>query len=75
MQRVAPYQSGNPVWKDDPSVGNQVSNNGNQVPQEVTPTTQTKTDNNTSLPQMMDMAMRNVRITPPKGERSHNSKC
>lgn len=75
MQRVSPYQSGNQVWKDEPSVGNQVSNNGNQSSQDATPTSHTKTDSSTSLPHMMDMAMRNLKLTPSKGKLSHNWKC
>jgi hypothetical protein len=68
MQRVAPYQTGNPGWKEAPTVEDKVDNNGNQAPQEVTTTSHTKTNSNSSLPHTMDMAMRNVKITPPKGK-------
>lgn len=68
MQRVAPYQPGNPGWKEAPTIENKVENNGNQAPEEVTPASHTKTNSNTSLPHMMDMAMRSVKITPPKGK-------
>ena len=74
MQRVAPYQTGNPGRKDAPTIGNKVDDNGNQAPQEVTPTSHTKTNSNTSLPHMMDMAMRNLKITPSKGKPFYNWK-
>lgn len=73
LQRVAPYQVGNPGWKDGTSVGNKIGNNVNQASQEVTPTSHSKTDSSTNLPHMMDMAMRNVKITPPKDAESSNS--
>ena len=71
MQRVAPYQAGNPGWKDTPAIGTQAENNGTQAPQEVTPTSHTKTNSVSSLPHMVDMAMRNVKLTPPKGKPSY----
>ncbi|KAG0582551.1 hypothetical protein M758_3G068100 [Ceratodon purpureus] len=73
LQRVAPYQTGNPGWKDAPTIENKVENNGNQAPPEVTPTSHTKSSSTTTLPHMMDMAMRNVKITPPKAAESSNS--
>ena len=66
MQRVAPYQTGNLGWKDGASVEDKIGNNCNQAPQEATPTTLTKAENNTSLPHTVDM--KNVKITPPKGK-------
>jgi len=68
MQRVAPYQTGNAGWKD----GASVVNNGNQASQEVVPTSHAKTESNSSLSNMVDTAMKNVKITPPKGKLSSN---
>lgn len=69
---MAPYQPGNAAWKDDASVEVQVGTNGSQAQQDGTPTSHTKTDSNTNLPHMMDMAMRNVKLTPSKGELALN---
>lgn len=71
VQRVAPYHTGNSGWKDGPSAENKIGNNGNQVPQEVVPTSHTKAESNTSNPHTVETAMKNVKITPPKGTLLH----
>ncbi|XP_024357566.1 katanin p80 WD40 repeat-containing subunit B1 homolog KTN80.4 isoform X2 [Physcomitrium patens] len=66
LQRVAPYQNGSAGWKDGPSVGFKVDNDGNQTPQEVRSVSHPKTDASASLPHMIDVTMKNVKITPAK---------
>lgn len=65
---MAPYQTGNAGWKD----GGSVVNNGNQVSQEVAPTSHAKTESNTNLSNIVD-AIKNVKVTPPKGKLSSTS--
>lgn len=68
---MAPYQAGNVGWKDGAIIGN----NGNQVSQEVAPTSHTKTESNSSVPNMVESAMKNLKLTPPKGKLSNGWKC
>lgn len=68
VQRVAPYQTGNPGWKDGASVDNKIGNNGSQAPQEATPISHTKSESTSSIPHTVDAAMMNVKISPPKGK-------
>lgn len=68
MQRVAPYQAGNPGRANN-IVAGKFGNNGHQAAQQVSTMPSTKSDNATmDLPQMMEMAMRNVKVTPTKGK-------
>lgn len=68
---MAPYQNGSAGWKDGPSVGFKVDNDGNQTPQEVRSVSHPKTDASASLPHMIDVTMKNVKITPAKGKLSY----